>query len=177
MPSAQWWSMQRQWLRLAPGRKWSFFSSLQANVIPVGMPHRSEPMNGDQPMECNRGFISSLAAAFNPNAAAPPSTGCTTALLPDIVTPPNAATPPSPGYTAPLPDTVAPLNVATSPSPGCTTPLPDTATPLRMSGVSKGLIAEKMLTSMKEKLKQQVFVLCIGDDRSDEDMLKILPMS
>lgn len=41
-----------------------------------------------------------------------------------------------------------------------------------LQGVSKGLVAEKILTSMKEKGRQADFVLCIGDDRSDEDMFE-----
>nr|GEV06089.1 probable alpha,alpha-trehalose-phosphate synthase [UDP-forming] 7 [Tanacetum cinerariifolium] len=39
---------------------------------------------------------------------------------------------------------------------------------------SKGLVAEKIFTSMAENGKQADFVLCIGDDRSDEDMFKII---
>ncbi|KAI3818838.1 hypothetical protein L1987_12659 [Smallanthus sonchifolius] len=39
---------------------------------------------------------------------------------------------------------------------------------------SKGLVAEKIFTSMTEKGKQADFVLCIGDDRSDEDMFEII---
>uniref|UniRef100_UPI001CB9D37B probable alpha,alpha-trehalose-phosphate synthase [UDP-forming] 7 n=1 Tax=Erigeron canadensis TaxID=72917 RepID=UPI001CB9D37B len=39
---------------------------------------------------------------------------------------------------------------------------------------SKGLVAEKIFTSMAEKGKQADFVLCIGDDRSDEDMFEII---
>lgn len=41
-----------------------------------------------------------------------------------------------------------------------------------LQGVSKGLLAEKVLASMKEKGQQADFVLCIGDDRSDEDMFE-----
>ena len=41
-----------------------------------------------------------------------------------------------------------------------------------LQGVSKGLVAEKILASMKEKGHQADFVLCIGDDRSDEDMFE-----
>jgi len=41
-----------------------------------------------------------------------------------------------------------------------------------LQGVSKGLVAEKILTLMKEKGRQADFVLCIGDDRSDEDMFE-----
>ncbi|KAF8411080.1 hypothetical protein HHK36_003619 [Tetracentron sinense] len=40
--------------------------------------------------------------------------------------------------------------------------------------VSKGLVAEKIFTSMVENGKQADFVLCIGDDRSDEDMFEII---
>ncbi|KAF5756408.1 putative alpha,alpha-trehalose-phosphate synthase (UDP-forming), Trehalose-phosphatase [Helianthus annuus] len=39
---------------------------------------------------------------------------------------------------------------------------------------SKGLVAEKIFTSMAESGKQADFVLCIGDDRSDEDMFEII---
>lgn len=39
-------------------------------------------------------------------------------------------------------------------------------------GVSKGLVAEKILSSMKESRRQADLVLCIGDDRSDEDMFE-----
>ncbi|KAF8391202.1 hypothetical protein HHK36_023504 [Tetracentron sinense] len=40
--------------------------------------------------------------------------------------------------------------------------------------VSKGLVAEKIFTSMAENEKRADFVLCIGDDRSDEDMFEII---
>ncbi|CAA7408590.1 unnamed protein product [Spirodela intermedia] len=43
---------------------------------------------------------------------------------------------------------------------------------VKPQGVSKGLVAEKILSSMKERGKQADFVLCIGDDRSDEDMFE-----
>ncbi|XP_023736189.1 probable alpha,alpha-trehalose-phosphate synthase [UDP-forming] 7 [Lactuca sativa] len=39
---------------------------------------------------------------------------------------------------------------------------------------SKGLVAEKIFTSMAENGKQADFVLCVGDDRSDEDMFEII---
>ncbi|KAL1812751.1 hypothetical protein DCAR_0625002 [Daucus carota subsp. sativus] len=45
---------------------------------------------------------------------------------------------------------------------------------VKPQGVSKGLVAEKIFTSMAEKGKQADFVLCIGDDRSDEDMFEII---
>ncbi|KAK1388801.1 Trehalose-6-phosphate synthase component TPS1 [Heracleum sosnowskyi] len=45
---------------------------------------------------------------------------------------------------------------------------------VKPQGVSKGLVAEKIFTSMAEKGEQADFVLCIGDDRSDEDMFEII---
>ncbi|XP_062007825.1 probable alpha,alpha-trehalose-phosphate synthase [UDP-forming] 7 [Rosa rugosa] len=44
---------------------------------------------------------------------------------------------------------------------------------VKPQGVSKGLVAEKIFTSMAENGKHADFVLCIGDDRSDEDMFEI----
>ncbi|CAN1809194.1 Probable alpha,alpha-trehalose-phosphate synthase [UDP-forming] 7 [Linum perenne] len=41
---------------------------------------------------------------------------------------------------------------------------------VKPQGVSKGVVAERILTSMAERGRQADFVLCIGDDRSDEDM-------
>ncbi|MQL90922.1 hypothetical protein Taro_023524 [Colocasia esculenta] len=41
---------------------------------------------------------------------------------------------------------------------------------VKPQGVSKGLVAEKILSSMRGKGKRADFILCIGDDRSDEDM-------
>lgn len=41
-------------------------------------------------------------------------------------------------------------------------------------GVSKGLVAEKIFTKMAENQRRADFVLCIGDDRSDEDMFEII---
>ncbi|WJX50762.1 putative alpha,alpha-trehalose-phosphate synthase [UDP-forming] 7, variant 2 [Trifolium repens] len=40
--------------------------------------------------------------------------------------------------------------------------------------VSKGLVAEKIFSSLTESGKQADFVLCVGDDRSDEDMFEIV---
>lgn len=45
---------------------------------------------------------------------------------------------------------------------------------VKPQGVSKGLVAEKIFTSMSESGKRADFVLCIGDDRSDEDMFEII---
>lgn len=43
---------------------------------------------------------------------------------------------------------------------------------VKPQGVSKGVVAEKILSSLMEKGRQPDFVLCIGDDRSDEDMFE-----
>ncbi|CAL1400836.1 unnamed protein product [Linum trigynum] len=43
---------------------------------------------------------------------------------------------------------------------------------VKPQGVSKGVVAEKIFTSMAEKGRLADFVLCIGDDRSDEDMFE-----
>lgn len=43
-----------------------------------------------------------------------------------------------------------------------------------LQGVTKGLVAEKIFTSMAEKGKLADFVLCVGDDRSDEDMFEVI---
>lgn len=45
---------------------------------------------------------------------------------------------------------------------------------VKPQGVSKGLVAEKIFAAMEEGGKQADFVLCIGDDRSDEDMFEII---
>lgn len=45
---------------------------------------------------------------------------------------------------------------------------------VKPQGVSKGMVAEKIFTSMAERGRQADFVLCIGDDRSDEDMFEII---
>lgn len=41
-----------------------------------------------------------------------------------------------------------------------------------IQGVSKGLVAEKLLSAMVSSGKPPDFVMCIGDDRSDEDMFE-----
>ncbi|XP_077251103.1 putative alpha,alpha-trehalose-phosphate synthase [UDP-forming] 7 [Tasmannia lanceolata] len=45
---------------------------------------------------------------------------------------------------------------------------------VKPQGVTKGLVAEKILSSMTQNGKQADFVLCIGDDRSDEDMFECI---
>jgi trehalose 6-phosphate synthase/phosphatase len=46
-----------------------------------------------------------------------------------------------------------------------------------MQGVSKGLVATRLFSSMQEKGMSPDFVLCIGDDRSDEDMFEVITSS
>ncbi|KAK6919686.1 Glycosyl transferase, family 20 [Dillenia turbinata] len=45
---------------------------------------------------------------------------------------------------------------------------------VKPQGVSKGTVAEKIFTKMAENGKKADFVLCIGDDRSDEDMFEVI---
>lgn len=45
---------------------------------------------------------------------------------------------------------------------------------VKPQGVNKGLVADRLLTSMKQKGMLPDFVLCIGDDRSDEDMFEVI---
>ncbi|KAK1352741.1 UDP-Glycosyltransferase / trehalose-phosphatase family protein [Heracleum sosnowskyi] len=44
---------------------------------------------------------------------------------------------------------------------------------VKPQGVSKGLVAKRILSTMQERGMIPDFVLCIGDDRSDEDMFEI----
>jgi hypothetical protein len=44
-------------------------------------------------------------------------------------------------------------------------------------GVSKGLVAKRLLSIMQENEMSPDFVLCIGDDRSDEDMFEVITTS
>ncbi|OIW01899.1 hypothetical protein TanjilG_15224 [Lupinus angustifolius] len=43
---------------------------------------------------------------------------------------------------------------------------------VKPQGVSKGLVPKRLLSTMQEKGKSPDFFLCIGDDRSDEDMFE-----
>ncbi|GLJ28764.1 hypothetical protein SUGI_0567020 [Cryptomeria japonica] len=43
---------------------------------------------------------------------------------------------------------------------------------VKPQGISKGLVAERLLSKMVERGKPPDFVMCIGDDRSDEDMFE-----
>lgn len=45
---------------------------------------------------------------------------------------------------------------------------------VKPQGVNKGLVAERLLSTMKERDLVPDFVLCIGDDRSDEDMFEVI---
>ncbi|CAK7356098.1 unnamed protein product [Dovyalis caffra] len=45
---------------------------------------------------------------------------------------------------------------------------------VKPQGVNKGLVAERLLETMKQKGMLPDFVLCIGDDRSDEDMFEVI---
>lgn len=45
---------------------------------------------------------------------------------------------------------------------------------VKPQGVNKGLVAERLLSTMKESDLVADFVLCIGDDRSDEDMFEVI---
>ncbi|CAL5359582.1 hypothetical protein CsSME_00049777 [Camellia sinensis var. sinensis] len=45
---------------------------------------------------------------------------------------------------------------------------------VKPQGVNKGLVAERLLVTMREKGMLPDFVLCIGDDRSDEDMFEVI---
>lgn len=46
-----------------------------------------------------------------------------------------------------------------------------------LQGVSKGVVVESLIASMQSKGKPLDFVLCIGDDRSDEDMFEKISSS
>ncbi|RAL47822.1 hypothetical protein DM860_011407 [Cuscuta australis] len=45
---------------------------------------------------------------------------------------------------------------------------------VKPQGVSKGLVAKRLLSLMEERGMAPDFVLCIGDDRSDEDMFEVI---
>lgn len=45
---------------------------------------------------------------------------------------------------------------------------------VKPQGVNKGLVAERLLVTMRQKEMLPDFVLCIGDDRSDEDMFEVI---
>ncbi|OIV94141.1 hypothetical protein TanjilG_31566 [Lupinus angustifolius] len=45
---------------------------------------------------------------------------------------------------------------------------------VKPQGVSKGLVAKRLLSTMQEKGMTPDFVLCVGDDRSDEDMFEAI---
>ncbi|KAJ0981253.1 hypothetical protein J5N97_009508 [Dioscorea zingiberensis] len=45
---------------------------------------------------------------------------------------------------------------------------------VKPQGVSKGLVAQRLLSIMRQRGLSPDFVLCIGDDRSDEDMFEVI---
>ncbi|KAF6136318.1 hypothetical protein GIB67_042803 [Kingdonia uniflora] len=45
---------------------------------------------------------------------------------------------------------------------------------VKPQGVSKGIVADKVFTSIANDERKADFVLCIGDDRLDEEMFKII---
>lgn len=45
---------------------------------------------------------------------------------------------------------------------------------VKPQGVNKGLVAERLLKTMRQKRMLPDFVLCIGDDRSEEDMFEVI---
>lgn len=45
---------------------------------------------------------------------------------------------------------------------------------VKPQGVTKGLVAERLLSTVHQKGMLPNFVLCIGDDRSDEDMFEVI---
>ncbi|XP_011024382.1 PREDICTED: alpha,alpha-trehalose-phosphate synthase [UDP-forming] 6-like [Populus euphratica] len=48
---------------------------------------------------------------------------------------------------------------------------------VKPQGVSKGLVAKRLLSIMQENEISPDFVLCIGDDRSDDDMFEVITTS
>ncbi|XP_074586540.1 alpha,alpha-trehalose-phosphate synthase [UDP-forming] 6-like [Curcuma longa] len=48
---------------------------------------------------------------------------------------------------------------------------------VKPQGVSKGLVAQRLLSTMQERGSESGFILCIGDDRSDEDMFEVITTS
>jgi trehalose 6-phosphate synthase/phosphatase len=45
---------------------------------------------------------------------------------------------------------------------------------LCFQGVSKGLVTKRLLSTLQERGNLPAFILCIGDDRSDEDMFEVI---
>ncbi|OIW19451.1 hypothetical protein TanjilG_09471 [Lupinus angustifolius] len=48
---------------------------------------------------------------------------------------------------------------------------------VKPQGVSKGIVVENLISTMRKKGKSPDFLLCIGDDRSDEDMFESIASS
>lgn len=47
----------------------------------------------------------------------------------------------------------------------------------RLQGVSKGVVVKNLMETMRNEGKPADFVLCIGDDRSDEEMFEAIASS
>ena len=45
-----------------------------------------------------------------------------------------------------------------------------------VQGVSKGMVVEDLISTMRGEGKSPVLLLCIGDDRSDEDMFESIAL-
>jgi len=52
--------------------------------------------------------------------------------------------------------------------------MPTRALACFLQGVSKGLVAKRILSTMQERGDLPDFILCVGDDRSDEDMFEVI---
>ena len=52
--------------------------------------------------------------------------------------------------------------------------MPNRALACFLQGVSKGLVAKRILSTMQERGDLPDFILCVGDDRSDEDMFEVI---
>ncbi|RLN34516.1 alpha,alpha-trehalose-phosphate synthase [Panicum miliaceum] len=48
---------------------------------------------------------------------------------------------------------------------------------VKPQGVSKGLVAKRILSTMQERGDLPDFILCVGDDRSDEDMFEVITVA
>ena len=49
--------------------------------------------------------------------------------------------------------------------------------PGELQGLSKGIVVENLISTMRSRDKSPDFLLCIGDDRSDEDMFESIVRS
>ena len=49
--------------------------------------------------------------------------------------------------------------------------------PGELQGLSKGIVVENLISTLRSRGKSPDFLLCIGDDRSDEDMFESIARS